>query len=187
MAAMDTIAYERNAGFTMTELLVVMSIAAILLTIGIPSFKYVTVSNRLSTEINGLLGDMQYARSEAVKEGLPVTVCSSPDGQTCGNSHWQNGWIVFLDSNNNQQVDPGEIVMRTQADFSASGDTLEPANNVTFSAITFNREGYASTGNAAIVTLELHDSTDGSEWTRCLAITPVGMLTTEKAGVGNCT
>src|SRR5271156_5209026 len=137
---MDGMVSKRLAsGFTMTELIVTMSIVAILLAIGIPSFKYVTVSNRISTEVNGLLGDMQFARSEAVKEGLPVTVCSSTDGQNCsnGDTTWQSGWIVFLDSNGNQTVDPGETVMRVQNKFSST-DTFVPDNGA-FAAITFNR------------------------------------------------
>jgi type IV fimbrial biogenesis protein FimT len=175
-----------GSGFTVTELIITMAIVAILLAIGIPSFKYVTVSNRISTEVNGLLGDMQFARSEAVKQGLPVTVCSSTDGQTCtGGTAWQSGWIVFLDSNSNQTVDPGEQVIRIQNQFSST-DTFVPDNG-TLSWVTFNRVGYASTGAQVIVTLQLHDSTSTAAWTRCLAVTPVGMLTTQKAGVGNCT
>lgn len=175
-----------DAGFTMTELLIVMAIAAILLTIGIPSFQYVTNSNRVSTELNGLVGDLQYARSLAVKEGLPVTVCASSDQQTCsGQSTWQGGWIVFPNPDLDQQVNNGEVVMRAQPGFSSS-DSFTPASG-NFSAITFNREGYAATGSATNVTLELHDSTANPAWTRCLAITPVGMLSTEKALVGNCT
>ncbi len=56
----------RSSGFSLTEVAVVMSIVAILLAIGLPSFKYVTASNRVSTEVNGLLGDLQFARSLAV-------------------------------------------------------------------------------------------------------------------------
>jgi type IV fimbrial biogenesis protein FimT len=184
---MDCMTSKRHtSGFTMMELIVTMSIVAILLMIGIPSFRYVTASNRISTEVNGLLGDMQFARSEAVKEGLWVTVCSSNDGQNCnGGPTWQSGWIVFLDSNDNQTVDPGEAVMRVQSKFSST-DTFLPDNGA-FTAITFNREGYASTNAVVVVTLELHDSTNTAPWTRCLAVTPVGMLTTQKVGVGNCT
>jgi type IV fimbrial biogenesis protein FimT len=128
---------------------------------------------------------MQFARSVAIKEGLPVTVCSSVTGQDCdGGNTWQRGWIVFLDSNNDQKVDNGETIIRVQAAFSST-DTFAPAA-AAFSYITFNREGYASTNNANTVTLELHDSTANAAWTRCLAISPVGMLTTQKVG-GNCT
>ena len=175
----------RSSGFTMTELIIVMSLVAILVAIAAPSFKYVTTSNRITTELNGFLGDLQYARSEAVKQGLPVTVCSSTDGATCnGGAVWQSGWILFLDSNSNQTVDAGETVLRVQNAFS-SADTFLPDNGA-FSAITFNREGYASTNAAVIVTLLLHDSTNAAQWTRCLAISPVGMLTTQRAAVGNC-
>jgi type IV fimbrial biogenesis protein FimT len=171
------------SGFTMIELIITMLIVAILLAIGVPSFKYVTASNRISTEVNALLGDMQFARSEAVKEGLPVTVCTSNNATsanpTCGGGNaWQGGWIVFLDSNDNQTVDPGEVVIRTQPAFSSTDTFVPAAGNFTY--ITFNREGYATTNNVTIVTLELHDSTNTSAWTRCLAITPVGMVTTEK-------
>jgi type IV fimbrial biogenesis protein FimT len=183
---MDEIVHKRSmSGFTLTELVMVIGISATLLVIGVPSFKYVTVSNRISSEVNGLLGDMQYARSMAIKQGLPVTVCASTDGANCSNgTAWQDGWIVFLDSNANQTVDANEAVLRAQSPFSST-DTFVPDNGA-FTAITFNREGYASTNAAVTVTLLLHDSTSDSAWTRCLAITPVGMLSTEKAAVGNC-
>jgi type IV fimbrial biogenesis protein FimT len=177
---------ESSRGFGMIEVVIVMLVIAILAAIAIPSYKYVTTSNRLAAEVNGLLGDLQFARSEAIKEGLPVTVCSSPTPQTgCGNSHWQNGWIVFLDSNGNGVLDAGEQIVRTQKDFSASGDTLEPANNVTFSAVTFNREGYASTSNPVTVTMLLHDSTANPQWTRCLTINPIGALSIERIPTPN--
>ncbi len=184
---MDEIVNKRSmSGFTLTELLMVISISAILLLIGVPSFKYVTVSNRITTEVNGLLGDMQYARSMAIKQGLPVTVCASTDGSNCsGGTAWQSGWIVFLDSNADQTRQASEAVLRAQSAFSST-DTFVPDNGA-FGAITFNREGYASTNAAVTVTMLLHDSTGNPAWTRCLAITPVGMLSTEKATVGNCT
>ena len=88
---MDHSLSKASAGFTMTEMVITMAIVAILMAIGVPSFKYVTTSNRLSTEVNGLLGDMQFARSEAIKEGLPVTVCSSLSGTQCdGGNNWQS-------------------------------------------------------------------------------------------------
>lgn len=186
---MDHSLSKASAGFTMTEMVITMAIVAILMAIGVPSFKYVTTSNRLSTEVNGLLGDMQFARSEAIKEGLPVTVCSSASGTQCdGGNNWQSGWIVFLDSiNTNQTVDNGEQVIRVQTAF-APGDTFEPAGPAPFNAITFNREGYGTnTQNATTITLQLHDSTANAAWTRCLAISPVGMMTTQKAGAApNC-
>src|SRR6185312_15885064 len=82
-----------QAGCTMTELLVTMGIAAMLMAIGVPSYRYVTYSNRVSPEINSLLGDMQYARSEAVKDGQAVSLCpASSNYSSCSTtSSWQSG------------------------------------------------------------------------------------------------
>jgi type IV fimbrial biogenesis protein FimT len=170
----------RARGFTLIEMLMTMAIAAILLTIGIPSFRYVTNSNRIAGELNGLLGDLQFARAEAIKEGRTVTVCVSNDGANCANSTtWQSGWIVFSDPTNVGVVDAGETILRVQAAFSGS-DTFNASNNV--SAITFNREGYAI-GMANGTLLSLHDSTNTSAWTRCLLVNLSGQMTSQLDGV----
>jgi len=66
---------KRERGFTLAELMVTLTIMGILFAIGVPSYRNVTKSNRLSAEINGLLGDLQSARSEAIREGQQVSVC----------------------------------------------------------------------------------------------------------------
>ncbi|HYA60213.1 MAG TPA: prepilin-type N-terminal cleavage/methylation domain-containing protein, partial [Burkholderiaceae bacterium] len=55
----------RSLGFTIVELLIVVSIGAILVSIAVPSYQWTTTNYRISTEVNGLVGDLQYARSEA--------------------------------------------------------------------------------------------------------------------------
>jgi Tfp pilus assembly protein FimT len=109
------------------------------------------------------------------------------DGANCNGvnnaddpNDWQGGWIVFLNPTSAQNPPNAGSVIRVQAPFS-SLDTFVPFN-ANFGAITFNREGYAATQNAQTVTLQLHDSTKNPAWTRCLAITTVGMLTTQRVG-----
>src|SRR4051812_28919378 len=118
-------------GMSMIELLTVVSIVGILLGIGVPSFKYVTTSNRVSAEVNALLSDMQFARSEAVKEGQMVTVCPSANQTQCdvNSTTWQNGWIVFSDINGNQQVANATNILRKQGAFTAAQDTFVSSNN----------------------------------------------------------
>ncbi len=173
-----------NSGYTMIELIMVIALVAVLGTIAIPGFQYVTTSNRVATEVNGLLGDMMFARSEAIKEGQTVTICISNVGGTAcaGNAAdgaWQLGWIVFLDTNGDQQVNNGEAVIRVQAPFTGTDTFVAPTN---FNALTFNRLGYAPTGQTATINVSLHDSSSNKAWTRCLAVSLIGGVTTERYG-----
>jgi type IV fimbrial biogenesis protein FimT len=160
-----------SRGFNLIETLTVMSIAAILLAIAVPSYQYVSSANRIASEGNGLLGDLQYARGEAIKEGQTVSVCVSNNATTCtGGSSWQNGWIVFSDVNGNGAVDAGDTVLRVQATFSGS-DSFAANNNVTL--VTFNREGFAAVTNGTMVTLRTVPEV--TSYTRCLSIGLVGL------------
>jgi type IV fimbrial biogenesis protein FimT len=164
-----------QSGFTLIELLITITIATILMSIGIPSYKYVTTSNRVSGEINALLGDMQFARYEAVKEGLLVQICpTTAGGTTCSTTtDWSTGgWIVLSNAS---------VVLRRQLPFSSfnSKDTL--TNKAGSAAITFNREGYA-VNLGAIDVFSLHDPNNISSYTRCLMLGTSGFLTTMQAG-----
>ena len=115
----------REAGFNLLELLITMSVAAILLTIAVPSFRYVTNSNRIAGEVNGLLGDLQFARAEAIKEGRTVTVCVSwtmrpapirPPGRAAGScfpTRPMSAWSIA-----------GETILRIAKARFSSSDTL---------------------------------------------------------------
>ena len=181
-----------QAGFTMTELLVTMGIAAMLMAIGVPSYRYVTYSNRVSTEINSLLGDMQYARSEAVKEGQAVSMCpANSDYTACAAStSWQSGWIIFSDINNNHTIASSANILRVRQKLSSNPqDTLVADNTMQF--VTFNREGFATAFPATVtgyVTFTLHTTPNKAEWTRCLQIFSTGMMNTERTTdpQGNC-
>jgi type IV fimbrial biogenesis protein FimT len=167
----------RTSGFTLVELIAVITIVSILLSIAVPSYRAVMVSGRVSTTVNGMLGDMQFVRSTALKEGRPATACISTDGTSCtGGTQWQGGWIVFSDANGNATVDGTDTVLRVQRRLSG-GDSLEGPSGLT--AITFNRSGFALNLPNAGVLLKLHDATNNAAHTRCLSITMAGMMTTQ--------
>lgn len=86
----------RQGGFTFMELMITIVIAAILATVALPSFVATIQNNRLTGQANEIMASLQYARSEALKRGLPVEMCASSDGATCG-GNWNQGWIVYAD------------------------------------------------------------------------------------------
>jgi type IV fimbrial biogenesis protein FimT len=169
----------RDTGFTVIELMIVTTIVAILLAIAAPSFRYVTTANRASSEINALLGDMQFARAEAIREGQTVTVCATTDQATCvapGVVFWHTGWLVFSDPTNTAVMAPG-TALKIQKTFS-SQDTLQADQNVNL--VTFSRDGFAlSLANP--VTFTLHAAAN-AQYTRCLSLTIVGALSTQISG-----
>ena len=56
---------DRIQGFTLIELLVTIVILAILMAIALPSYQRFVISNRLTAQINELVGDLSMARNEA--------------------------------------------------------------------------------------------------------------------------
>ena len=105
-------------GFTSIELMITISVAGILLAAALPSFLSTIASNRLSSQINSLVGDISYSRSEAATRGVRTTMCVS---STIGNTNptcstvalgWQAGRMIFVDTNGNGQWDPGETLLR---------------------------------------------------------------------------
>ncbi len=103
-------------GFTLIELVVTVAMAAIVLTVGVPSFKEMTINNRLTTATNMLVGSLNLARSEAIKRGKAISICKSNTGTSCTGSgtQWEDGWIVFVneDKDSPAQVDSGEEILR---------------------------------------------------------------------------
>lgn len=127
-------------GFTLMELMVTISIAAILMTIAIPSFIDFVRNNRLTAQANDFVLALTYAKSEAVKRGVRVTVCSRQNDTTCaGSTTWDSGWLVFVDNNGNGTVDAGEEILRVRSPLEG-GNTLRAGarQRVTFQATGFN-------------------------------------------------
>ena len=172
-----------QGGFSLLETLIVIAIVAILLALGVPSFKYVTQSNRATSEINGMLGALQLARAEAIKEGQTVSICPSLGGATCdgGVTDWEKGWIIFSDSSPYGTFNGADFMVRVQSAFTGT-DTLTSDHNIAI--ITFSREGFAMNLGTP-VTFTLHNppgpAVPNPAFTRCLSLTIVGALSTQIA------
>ena len=163
-----------NRGFTLIELMVVVALVAVFALIGIPSYRSITTTNRMATEMNAFVGDLQLARSEAIKRGQFVTMCASSSGSSClgaNTTNWSRGWIVFSDPNNNDTVDPGETSLKVRGSLQ-NGDRLLSNAAVSPGAITFNRNGFSPNAQ----TFTLNDSMSSIIRRRCAVISPVGRV-----------
>jgi type IV fimbrial biogenesis protein FimT len=159
-------------------------IVGLLLAIGVPSYRFVTASNRVSSEINGLLGDLQYARAEAIRQGVTVSVCAATNATTCANSgtNWATGWLVFSDSSTSGAlgtVDTAtDVILRYQKALGGT-DTFTADQTIRF--ITFNRDGFVQNAPAG-VTFTLNTNPTNVQYKRCLSTTLVGAIGVQRNG-----
>lgn len=152
------------AGFTLMELVITVAVAAIVLMIGVPSFRETINNNRLTSGANEFVTALNLARSEAIKRSVRVMVCKSADGASCtAGGGYEQGWIVFVDSNANATVDAGEPVIRAYGALSA-GLTLiggtDVANFISYSpaGVPLRIDGTPLSATPAEITLTLRKS-----------------------------
>lgn len=137
----------QNKGFTLVELLITLTIAALLLAIAAPAFSGWTNKQRLRTAGYDLLNDLQMARNEAVKRATRVTLNN-------GDGDWQSGWEIFVDNNENGNRDSGEPLLLSRPAYAdaltisgttavsqhigyvASGETRQPGGGLLMGTLT---------------------------------------------------
>ena len=118
----------RQSAFTVLELLVTLTIAAILLLTAAPALQQFTWRQHMRAGVGNLHNDLLAARSEAVYRNVAVVACPGEPLAGCADSsNWSQGWIVFPDLNGDRQRQAVEDVVRTGqvfenlAIFSSSG------------------------------------------------------------------
>ncbi len=151
-------------GFTLIELLVTIAITAVLTGLAVPSFKESIKNNRLATTINDFMATLNFARSEALKRGLSITVRKVDDDsftKRSSTANWEDGWDIFTDNNGNGTFDtsvpgtPDDVLIRT---YSAI-----PANFTLRGDITFQDFiNFSSIGLSGVGGFTLCDSSDGN-------------------------
>jgi prepilin-type N-terminal cleavage/methylation domain-containing protein len=97
-----------HRGFSLIELMVVITIGAILAMFALPSFRTYIARSNLTQTANGLLAAMNVARAESIKRNVYVRV----DPTVCGTASWSYGAFVWLPAATN----PADAVPTTTGD-----------------------------------------------------------------------
>jgi len=150
--------FSRPRGFTLVEFLVVVSVAAILAAIAIPSLQNAILLNRGDTASNQFAAVLSMARSEAVKQGATVWVCVAGSPLPCppgsgAVTDWSGGWSVCCA--------PGSVVSGAFIALQKGVALTAPMSNFgTTSTISFDSLGRLPVGSTAQSFLFCPDGTD---------------------------
>jgi type IV fimbrial biogenesis protein FimT len=149
-----------QAGFTLLELMLVVTIGGILLAIAIPSMGNFIRNSRITSAANDVMAALHFARSESIKRRVPVTLCTSAntlnadntqnDNATCAASAFLTGWIVFVDTNQSGQREAGEAILLNHEPMNA---LITARSSVDPFQVTYLLNGFALNPNAAQLVL----------------------------------
>lgn len=108
-------------GFTLVELLVAVSLLAVIVSAAVPAFNRLTERERAVASTNTLVAHFQLARNTAISRKTFVTVCPTADGARCAdNNVWSNGWMTFVDASKTGQPQSGKDILRVEPNNSRS-------------------------------------------------------------------
>jgi type IV fimbrial biogenesis protein FimT len=152
-----------SRGFTLIEMMMVVTILAVLVTIAIPSFSELRDRNTVDTDSNKLLSSILLARSEAVKREIPVQFSVNAGATT---------WQVAAEQppGSNQFVN----VLLQHVREPSSATTITPLGNA--GTITFNPRGRSAVmggGDFFTVTITRASYT----YRNCILFSPIGRPT----------
>jgi type IV fimbrial biogenesis protein FimT len=125
----DAVAARSGAsGFTLIELIVTITIAAILMMLAAPSFITYRQNSQLTAAANSFLAAAAAARSEAMKRQLNAFL------RPADATNWANGWTTYVDTDWSRNYSTGDTQI-------VAASTPLPAN-VTVPADTTSSDSY---------------------------------------------
>ena len=138
----------RTAGFTLLEALVVMALLGVMVSLAAPAMSALRQQHQLQAQAEGLLSSLVLARSEAVRRQQRVTLCLRSAGDLCAaEGRWGQGWVVFVDANDNAVREANEPVLQVQESVPSF---LKLEGNATVNRyVSFGAEGRSQTTTGA--------------------------------------
>ena len=160
----------KQRGFTLIELMVVIIIAAILLTIAVPSFSSLIKRNNVDSLQSKLSSALSTARTEAASRNRIITICGSNAAQDACGTDWSQGWIIFEDSGTtgayaNDGSEELIDVYRHSSDYSISSAA---------DALSFNAQGFLVGGSNTLLLICEPDAEE--QYARGLFVNQSGLV-----------
>lgn len=160
----------RSRGFTLIELMITIAVLAIVVTVAVPSFRNIIISNSVSFDRDEFFSLVAFARSEAIKRGTAVTVCKSADGASCDDSlSWEDGWLLFHDADGDGVKDTGDESVRAVAALDAQ---VAMSHGGGADRITYDSRGLILRGQGLVT----FSHSAGSEFDRSVDISLTGRV-----------
>lgn len=171
-------------GFTLVELLVTVTIAAILLALAAPSFSTMLQRKAVESNVDAFVTDLRLARSEAIKRGVQVELCgvavAANGTRSCINTRtadWStNGWMVRDVGNTN-------VVVKVQQSVSGVG-AATAAFGTGRSSFVFSPTGILVGGEGHLLITPKNANQTADQQIICIAAT--GRPRVADKGVGQC-
>jgi type IV fimbrial biogenesis protein FimT len=105
----------KHQGWSLVESMVVLTIVAVMVAWGLPSFVGVVQQARLSAATHTFLSAMALARSEGIKRNARIVMCVAVSDTACATTgHWNQGWLLYEDVNGNGVFDESERLIHYQ-------------------------------------------------------------------------
>jgi type IV fimbrial biogenesis protein FimT len=145
----------RLSGFTLIELMVTLTVVAIMAGIGVPSFKSFIAGQKVKTASYDLMTSLMLARSEAVKRNTGVAL--TPDSATA----WGGGWTVTAGATTlyQQQAMPGVTI--------TPKDPANPAAATGLASVDFGASGRPAA--------KAYFEVAGTSAVKCIKVDPTGI------------
>lgn len=129
----------KHMAYTLTELAITILVLSILVTLALPYYHEMKANQERRTIFRQLIANIQLAKQHAAIHHTNVVMCSSENMQSCKEEMWEQGFILFLDSNQNRQLDLNEILV-SQERTDLSYGTLNWRGTLHFPSLNFMAE-----------------------------------------------
>jgi prepilin-type N-terminal cleavage/methylation domain-containing protein len=172
----------RCKGFSIMELMIGVTVAAIMLATATPSISQFRANNQLSAANNSIVTGLNLARFSAVTRGGNVLVCPSADSVSCSHGSWYQGWIVFNEngaSNNADAFTPAVADIIRVGTYGVGTDSGLFRSDPAFTlSIVYDPDGTTTSGTVMSIDL-CHSVTKYAKKYSQISISPFGFVSTQ--------